>query len=632
MAPFIATPVPHPESSGDFRNSGVQWALSVPISPSVQAGVPVALPLRIGGLCAALLVLTSAVSAADKGKEADPVPAAIARGVAALKASGGVEPPGQSNPAGLKALVALTLLACDVPADDPKVAKLVGEVRKAAPELAHTYSMALVILLFDRLGEPADVPLVQALGVRLLAGQNGQGGWTYKCPRPAYDEVRRLSALVAKPIEQPRPKDDKQPREAPPLAKELQEQLKALASQPAENVDPGAGDNSNTQFAVLGLWVARRYGVPVEKALGRADGRFRSGQNNDGGWGYVPLAAGEKANPSSVSTASMTCAGLMSLAIRHGVAQEEARRTGKRVALELIKDDAIRNGFAGLGTAVGQPSRQGIASRGSGIRKGYYFLWSLERVAVAHGLKTVGGKDWFAWGSELLLNSQQSDGTWSGEWGADVDTCFALLFLRRANLAEDLTGVLRGQVEGLGEVTLKAGLPENSSGKKIDSGLAPAEGPAGESEAARLRDELLRTSAERQVEVIDRYKDTKGVVYTEALATAIPRLTGTARGKARDALAERLTRMTPATLRGKLTEEDAEVRRAAALACGMKDDKEYVPDLLRLLDDAEPGVVRAAAVALQSLTGEKFGPAADATATERAAAIRAWKAWWDKKK
>ena len=42
-----------------------------------------------------------------------------------------------------------------------------------------------------------------------------------------------------------------------------------------------------------------------------------------------------------------------------------------------------------------------------------------------------------------LVASQRDGGTWEGEFGPDVDTCFALLFLRRANLAKDLTASLR---------------------------------------------------------------------------------------------------------------------------------------------------------------------------------------------
>jgi hypothetical protein len=374
------------------------------------------------------------------------------------------------------------------------------------------------------------------------------------------------------------------------------------------------------------LWVARRHGVPIEKALIRADGRFRGSQQSDGGWGYVPVAAGEKSSVATSSTASMTCAGLLALAARRGFTRElalaEAKKSGKKPSLDSGKDAAVRNAFLALGGAVGQPGRSGDP----GIRKGFYFLWSLERVAVLHGLKTVGGKDWYAWGGELLLNSQQSDGSWSGEWGPDVDTCFALLFLQRADLARDLSAVLSGQVEDPGEVTLRTG--PGADGKKIDSGIEAAEELS--AEASRLRDELVRAPADRQAEVIDRYQTTKGAVYTEALAAAIPRLTGPARSKARDALAERLTRMTAATLRAKLAEESPELRRAAALACGMKDDKSYVPDLIRLLDDPESGVVRAAVVALQSLTGQKFGPNADASAADKKQAVRAWKSWWEK--
>ncbi len=98
--------------------------------------------------------------------------------------------------------------------------------------------------------------------------------------------------------------------------------------------------------------------------------------------------------------------------------------------------------------------------------------------------------------------------------------------------------------------------------------------------------------------------------------------------KARDALAERLARMTADTLRAKLKDANAEVRRASALACAMKEDKALVPDLITALDDADSWVVRAAAVSLRLLTGQDFGPAAGATAADRAKAVAAWKAWW----
>ena len=55
--------------------------------------------------------------------------------------------------------------------------------------------------------------------------------------------------------------------------------------------------------------------------------------------------------------------------------------------------------------------------------------------------------------------------------------------------------------------------------------------------------------------------------------------------------------MTADTLRGKLKDDDAEIRRAAAVACAMKDEKSFVPDLIEILDDPEPIVSRAAMAA-----------------------------------
>jgi hypothetical protein len=71
-----------------------------------------------------------------------------------------------------------------------------------------------------------------------------------------------------------------------------------------------------------------------------------------------------------------------------------------------------------------------------------YFLWCLERVAVIYGMKEIGGKDWYQWGSTVLVKAQKEDGTWSDGYAPAIDTSFAILFLTRANLAPDLTRML----------------------------------------------------------------------------------------------------------------------------------------------------------------------------------------------
>jgi len=74
-----------------------------------------------------------------------------------------------------------------------------------------------------------------------------------------------------------------------------------------------------------------------------------------------------------------------------------------------------------------------------------YFLWSLECVAVAYNLPTIAGKDWYGWGSSVIVAAQNDDGSWSDAFPGVVDTCFALLFLKRANVAKDLSQALARQ-------------------------------------------------------------------------------------------------------------------------------------------------------------------------------------------
>src|SRR5918994_2602608 len=78
----------------------------------------------------------------------------------------------QGHAAGLGSLVGLALLEAGVPHTDPTVAGIVAFVRTAAFGQTQTYDLSLMIVFLDRLNDPSDVPLIQLLGCRLLAGQN----------------------------------------------------------------------------------------------------------------------------------------------------------------------------------------------------------------------------------------------------------------------------------------------------------------------------------------------------------------------------------------------------------------------------------------------------------------------------
>jgi HEAT repeat protein len=154
--------------------------------------------------------------------------------------------------------------------------------------------------------------------------------------------------------------------------------------------------------------------------------------------------------------------------------------------------------------------------------------------------------------------------------------------------------------------------------------------PPTHEEPARLAKELVRAPEALRRAPLEKLRDGKGSEYSRALAEAVAQLSGEAKTQARQALAERLARLKTANLAAYLADDDAELRRAAALACALKEEGTLVGKLIDLLNDSENSVRRAAYAALKELTKQDFGPARDAAPAEREQAASAWRAWWKK--
>lgn len=147
-----------------------------------------------------------------------------------------------------------------------------------------------------------------------------------------------------------------------------------------------------------------------------------------------------------------------------------------------------------------------------------------------------------------------------------------------------------------------------------------------ELEVARLSANLLSAPTDRKAQRLRELREGDGAAHTEALARAVSQLSGPLQKQARAALTERLTRLSAAELRDKFQQESAEVRRAAAAAG--KGHRELIPDLIRLLYDADLAVVQAAHGSLKELTGKDFGPLPRASADDRVVAAIGWEKWW----
>ncbi len=360
-------------------------------------------------LTIALVVLCASTStyaqpAAPKDQQ---IERAIARGVQFLKgcqsSEGHWDEPAQNrHRLGVTALAGLALLENGVGVDDSAIARAREVVETLARRSDQTYDLTLAILFLARV-QPgrrggAD-SLIQILAHR-LAGGDQEGMWTYQVPLE--DSDRPPSRARAGRPERERRK-------------------------PARRfgIFSSVGDNSNTQFALLGLWAAGRHGFDPDADLESIDQHFRSSQLDDGRWGYRLGAGGADA---------MTCAGLMGLAIAAARPSLAERQTARARGAALAADPA----FIAALKAVGQDARQ------ASLQSDIYYLWSLERVCVALGLRTLDGFDWYAHGSQILIQRQENDGGWPHDrWGRLPSTCLALLFLRKANLAFEIDRVLR---------------------------------------------------------------------------------------------------------------------------------------------------------------------------------------------
>ena len=305
-----------------------------------------------------------------------------------------------SYTAGVTALCTLALIENGLPLNDPVVDKGYRYIKKSVDGLENTYEISLSILLLARVGDRMDRPAIRTLGARLLSGQNEGGGWSYKCPKSDVSVLNNLRRIERQ---------------------------------------KGTGDNSCTQFGVLGLWVASRYGVPVEEAMTSVASRFLDSQNEDGGWSYA-LSTMEKPE---ASRNAMTCAGLFSLTVARATRIRAEQKTNTPMPVEgpraekdtLLADPVYSKGF----------NRVGEYAQGVGPGAAKYFLWSIERLGVLLGLQKLGTVDWFAVGADALVKTQRPDGSWSEGKEQLSDASFSILFLRKANLGSDISRLLEGE-------------------------------------------------------------------------------------------------------------------------------------------------------------------------------------------
>lgn len=197
-------------------------------------------------------------------------------------------------------------------------------------------------------------------------------------------------------------------------------------------------DNSNTQYALLGLHDGHMAGAKIDPAVWQSIREFymrtqKLDANADlpGAWGYNPDRP-EK----NESRLTMTTAGLCGLLIA-GMELNDRRETllpnGTAANCGVYQEN--RNVKAAVGW-VSERFRIDLSRDSFPVT--YYNLYGIERAGRLTGYRFFGRHDWYREGCEFLTDGkhQAADGSWAGGFrGQDgwplVSTSFALLFLSK---------------------------------------------------------------------------------------------------------------------------------------------------------------------------------------------------------
>ncbi len=307
-----------------------------------------------------------------------------------------------STRTGATGLAVLALRAAGVPADDPAIRKALattlvpdeapdarkgkrkrGKSRRAARlhpserDRNHTYAISILAMALASVDAKRHEWKLQELANMLAAGQLKNGQWTYRVGR-GYE-------------------------------------AKAGGVRPT-------GDNSNTQYALLGLRAASKAGAQVNAdTWQRALDFWRKWQLVHGHWMYTPrvIPIDEHHRHTNLS---MTAAGVSSVALcLEGLHGNEAARVVRH-------DKNLKKGLRALGRVLLDHGLRGRALD-------HYILYGVERACMLTGTRRFNEVDWYRQGALALIRTQRESGEWIHDgrsYGPAIDTAYALLFLRRA--------------------------------------------------------------------------------------------------------------------------------------------------------------------------------------------------------
>lgn len=351
------------------------------------------------------------------------VKAMISKGAEYLKGA-------QGGRIGAEALIGLTLLKCDVAADDPRITSILASVRsevnKSTYNFGELYTPAALAVFLLELDAQQFAPEIRKMIRYLESETRPYGAWGY----------------------------------------------------PKGHGHDGTADTSMTLYVMLALWEADQAGFEIStRAVESTVLWLSKTQDPSGAFGYQgKISTGPGLVAQSGVSVSLTAAGLGAVYLSEDALGllREARKEDDGLPAALTK---VSTKEKKKKTSLSRQVFLGIQGRGNAwlaknrtLQAGqfkYYFFYSYERYWALREL--AGDKpsdDWYTWIANHLRETQADDGSWTGHLGAPIETCFSLLCLVRSMKKS----IQKDRTYGTGRLVGGRGLPKDSEMVQIRDG------------------------------------------------------------------------------------------------------------------------------------------------------------------
>jgi len=395
-----------------------------------------------------LLAAQGAPPPIEQGK----IDTAIKKGVDYLKgAAPGLKKPDDKNNRTERELVLWTMVHADVNEHDPIFADLLKDMLDR--QLEATYCVALQAMILEELNRVKYQTRIRQCAQFLVDNQCSNGQWSYGTPTLFANETPSDGGArtdVASGAEK------KAGVKEFSMGRGPKPDVKNKVKVEKKRDGPGSGDNSNTQYAALGMRACHDAGIILPPdVVDKAIAWYKSCQKASDGAAMKldikdsldKMTAPATPGASSVMEAivaepqgwcygqhehkaygSMTAGSVGGLAIWDYIKDND----GGKKKRSWRKDKDVHEGIAWLAKNFSVTYNPGPYEHGNGEENSQhqylYYLYALERAGMLYGTETIGSHWWYPEGAKVLVEKQGANGAWGGV----VDTCFAILFLKRA--------------------------------------------------------------------------------------------------------------------------------------------------------------------------------------------------------